>query len=126
LSAASATLALNTAEWLRRDRLLMVLLLREQYPRSQQAESPLIPVSQLAGPLLSYIVEEAAFRGDADRAFEWLDKAAQSRDPSLGAIALSPFCEKLHKDPRWLPYLRKHGMAPEQLAAIEFDFTLPK
>jgi TolB-like protein/DNA-binding winged helix-turn-helix (wHTH) protein/Tfp pilus assembly protein PilF len=74
----------------------------------------------------SYIVEEAAFRGDADRAFEWLDKAAQSRDPSLGAIALSPFCEKLHKDPRWLPYLRKHGMAPEQLAAIEFDFTLPK
>jgi tetratricopeptide (TPR) repeat protein len=74
----------------------------------------------------SYIVEEAAFRGDTDRAFEWLDKAAQSRDPSLGAIPLSPFCENLHKDPRWLPYLRKNGMAPEQLAAIEFDFTLPK
>ena len=74
----------------------------------------------------SYIVEEAAFRGDTDRAFEWLDKAAQSRDPSLGAIPLSPFCENLHKDPRWLPYLRKHGMAPEQLAAIEFDVTLPK
>ena len=74
----------------------------------------------------SYIVEEAAFRGDTNRAFQWLDKAAQSRDPSLGAIPLSPFCENLHKDPRWLPYLREHGMAPEQLAAIEFDVTLPE
>ena len=75
---------------------------------------------------VSLVVEEAAFRGDTNRAFEWLDKAAQVRDPDLGAIPLSPFCENLHKDPRWLPYLRKHGMAPEQLAAIEFDFTLPK
>jgi TolB-like protein/Tfp pilus assembly protein PilF len=74
----------------------------------------------------SYIVEEAAFRGDANLAFEWLEKAAQQRDPSLGAIALSQFCENLHKDSRWLSYLRKHGMAPEQLAAIEFDVTLPK
>ena len=74
----------------------------------------------------SYIVEEAAFRGDTDRAFEWLDKAAQSLDPSLGAMPRSPFCENLHNDPRWLPYLRSHGMAPDQLAAIEFDVTLPK
>jgi tetratricopeptide (TPR) repeat protein len=74
----------------------------------------------------SFIVEEAAFRGDIDLAFEWLDRAAQQRDPSLGAIPLSPFCENLHKDPRWMPFLRKNGMGPEQLAAIEFDFTLPK
>ena len=74
----------------------------------------------------SFIVEEAAFLGDTNRAFQWLDKAAQSRDPSLGAIPLSQFCENLHKDPRWLPYLRDHGMAPEQLAAIEFDVTLPE
>ena len=31
----------------------------------------------------------------------------------------------LHSDPRWLPFLRKHGMAPEQLAAIKFDVKLP-
>ena len=29
-----------------------MLLLRKRYPRSQQAESPLIPPSQLPGPLL--------------------------------------------------------------------------
>jgi TolB-like protein/DNA-binding winged helix-turn-helix (wHTH) protein len=74
----------------------------------------------------SYIVEEAAFRGDSDLAFEWLDRAARLRDPSLGAIPLSPFCANLHKDPRWYPYLRQQGMAPEQLAAIDFDITLPE
>ncbi len=74
----------------------------------------------------SYIADEAAFRGDTDRAFEWLEKAAQQRDPSLGSIAFSQFCENLHEDPRWLPYLRKHGMAPEQLAAIKFDVKLPE
>lgn len=32
----------------------------------------------------------------------------------------------LHEDPRWLPFLRKLGMAPEQLAAIKFDVSVPK
>ena len=28
--------------------------------------------------------------------------------------------DKIHGDPRWLPFLRKIGKAPEQLAKIEF------
>jgi hypothetical protein len=32
----------------------------------------------------------------------------------------------LHKDPRWLPLLRRLGLAPEQLAAIKFDIKVPK
>ncbi|HXS03428.1 MAG TPA: hypothetical protein VN731_03075, partial [Rhodanobacter sp.] len=28
-------------------------------------------------------------------------------------------------DPRWLPFLRKIGYAPEQLAKIQFTVTLP-
>jgi hypothetical protein len=32
---------------------------------------------------------------------------------------------KIHSDPRWLPFLRKIGSAPEQLAKIEFKVTLP-
>jgi hypothetical protein len=30
------------------------------------------------------------------------------------------------KDPRWLPFLRKLGRAPEQLEKIEFKVTLPR
>ena len=31
-----------------------------------------------------------AFRGEADRAFEWLDKAVEHRDPLVGLIAVDP------------------------------------
>ena len=34
--------------------------------------------------------------------------------------------EKVHLDARWLPFLRKIGKAPEQLAKIEFKVTLPQ
>ena len=33
--------------------------------------------------------------------------------------------DKIHSDPRWLPFLRKLGKAPEQLAKIKFKVTLP-
>jgi hypothetical protein len=32
----------------------------------------------------------------------------------------------VHADPRWLPFLRKVGRAPEQLAAIKFDVKVPE
>lgn len=67
-----------------------------------------------------------AFRGEADRAFEWLDKAAREHNLYFYALAGHPMFTNIHSDPRWLPLLRKHGMAPEQLAAIKFDVTVPK
>jgi hypothetical protein len=67
-----------------------------------------------------------AYRGEAERAFEWLDQAIQQHDPTLGAIAVNALFANIHSDPRWLPFLRKNGMAPEQLAAIQFDVKLPK
>jgi len=67
-----------------------------------------------------------AFRSANDRAFEWLDKAKQQHDLALGSIAAYPMYANLHSDPRWLPFLRKLGMAPEQLAAIKFDVTVPR
>ena len=66
-----------------------------------------------------------AFRGETDRAFGWLEKAVQYNDTDLGATALQPMFAPLHSDPRWLPLLRKIGMAPEQLAAIKFDVKVP-
>jgi len=67
-----------------------------------------------------------AFRGEADRAFEWLDKAARDHNLFFNAVAGHPMFANIHADPRWLPFLRKHGLAPEQLAAIKFDVTVPK
>ena len=67
-----------------------------------------------------------AFRGEADKAFAWLDKAVEYGDPGLGEIVTENLFDKIHADPRWLPFLRKIGKAPEQLAKIEFKVTLPQ
>ena len=66
-----------------------------------------------------------AFRGGADKAFEWLDKAVEYGDPGLAAVVTDNLFDNIHKDPRWLPFLRKIGKAPEQLAAIKFEVKLP-
>ncbi|HET9795493.1 MAG TPA: protein kinase [Thermoanaerobaculia bacterium] len=67
-----------------------------------------------------------AYRGEADKAFEWLVKAVEYGDSGLNEIVSESLFDKIHKDPRWLPFLRKIGKAPEQLAKIEFKVTLPK
>jgi len=66
-----------------------------------------------------------AFRGDADKAFEWLEKAVQYKDPGLPDIVAENLFNNIHSDPRWLPFLRRLGRAPEQLAKIQFKVTLP-
>ncbi len=67
-----------------------------------------------------------AFRGEADRAFEWLDKAVEYNDPGLSEIAASTEFANIHDDPRWLPFLESIGKSPAQLAAIEFEVRLPQ
>jgi TolB-like protein/Tfp pilus assembly protein PilF len=66
-----------------------------------------------------------ACRGEADKAFAWLDKAVEYNDPGIGEIVTENLFDKIHADPRWLAFLRKVGKAPEQLAKIEFNVTLP-
>ena len=66
-----------------------------------------------------------AFRGEADNAFEWLDKAVQYQDGGLSEILTENLFDNIHSDARWLPFLRKIGRAPEQLAKIQFKVTLP-
>jgi len=67
-----------------------------------------------------------AWRGERDRAFEWLEKAVEYDDGELSIAPVDPMLRSLHSDTRWLPFLRKHDMAPEQLAAIKFDVAVPK
>jgi tetratricopeptide (TPR) repeat protein len=74
----------------------------------------------------SAIARVYAFRGDADRAFEWLEKAVAYHDTGVVHIPIEPFLSNLHDDPRWLPFLQKIGKAPEQLAAIKFEVKLPQ
>lgn len=67
-----------------------------------------------------------AFRGETDRAFEWLGKAENYKDPGLMEVVVHPLFANIYSDPRWLPFLESIGMSPEQLAAIDFRITLPR
>jgi len=72
------------------------------------------------------IAYSLAFRGEADQAVVWLEKAVAYHDPGLSEIVGEPLFANLHDDPRWLPFLESIGMSPDQLAAIEFNVTLPE
>jgi tetratricopeptide (TPR) repeat protein len=52
-----------------------------------------------------------AYRGAADLAFDWLERAFVQRDPGLGVMKVDPLLRKLHGDPRWQPFLEKMGLA---------------
>ena len=48
-----------------------------------------------------------AYRGDADTAFAWLDRAYQQRMGSLANLKIDPLLQKLRGDPRYGALLRK-------------------
>src|SRR5262245_16469770 len=101
----------------------MIGLAMVYYALGRKADSDaglaaLIAKYEKDGP--SNIASVYAFRGEADQAFEWLDKAVEYGDGGLGEIVTDNLFDKIHSDPRWLPFLRKIGKAPDQLAKIEF------
>ena len=57
------------------------------------------------------IAEAFAYLNDADRAFEWLERAYQQRDSGLPQMQSWPLLRNLHGDPRWRPFLEKMGLA---------------
>jgi len=49
-----------------------------------------------------------AFRGETDRAFEWLERAYAQRDTGLASVKADPFLRKgLEHDPRYKAFLKK-------------------
>ena len=67
-----------------------------------------------------------AYRGDTDRAYEWLQEAKRRNDPGLSEIVSTTEFDNIRADPRWLPYLESIGKAPQQLDAVAFRVTRPE
>ncbi len=51
-----------------------------------------------------------AFRGETDRAFEWLERAFEIHDAGIPLTKVAPFFRSLHSDPRWPTFLKKIGL----------------
>ena len=65
-----------------------------------------------------------AFRGALDPAFEWLGREVAAGS-TFAEILVDPTYRNLHDDERWLPFLRRVGKAPEQLAKVQFSASPP-
>ena len=78
---------------------------------------------QVAAYNIAYVL---AFRGEADRAFAWLQKAVAYNDSGLDEIAVEPLFTNIRSDPGWLPFMKSIDKSPEQLAAIEFEVMPPE
>ncbi len=56
------------------------------------------------------IAEIEAFRGSADEAFHWLEKALEQRDPGLAALVGNPLFDRIRTDERWSELLDRLGL----------------
>jgi predicted Zn-dependent protease len=72
---------------------------------SQQALDELI--AKHAGDSAYQIAMVYAWRGERDKAFEWLDRGYAQRDNGLVDIKWDPLMNSLHADPRYKALLRK-------------------
>ena len=103
----------DAAEWAG---LLVVAMARWSQKRIPQADAALARLTDGFADVAAYNVAEVyAYRGDKDRAFEWLERARRQRDGGLGFMLCDPFLVNLRKDPRWNGFVRTMGLADEQL-----------
>jgi len=60
-----------------------------------------------------YVAQTYAYRGDHDRALEWLERAYQQKDSGLVEIIGEPLFKNLANDPRFKAFLRKMNLPTE-------------
>jgi serine/threonine protein kinase/Tfp pilus assembly protein PilF len=56
------------------------------------------------------IAEVYGYRGNNEKAFEWLERAYQQRDGGLLYVKTDPLLRNLHYDPRWHVFLKKMNL----------------
>ena len=69
----------------------------------------------------SEVAHVYAWVGDADAAFEWLDRAVAQNEDGLTQQFPQPFFIPIHDDPRWQTFREQTGTSAAQLSAIEFQ-----
>jgi adenylate cyclase len=103
----------DAADWAR---LLVVSCSRWAQKRVAESDAALAELIKIASETGAYqIAEVYGYRNDKDRAFEWLERARRQRDAGLSALRPDTLLPNLHDDPRWNAFLRKMGLADDQL-----------
>jgi hypothetical protein len=102
---ALALVARSKAEWLR---LTCTALAQHDLGKGDESKAALEAlISRHSGFAPTSVADVYAWRGEPDRAFDWLDRAFAARDPGILGSRFNPLLLKLHSDPRWKPFLKK-------------------
>jgi tetratricopeptide (TPR) repeat protein len=76
--------------------------------RPEEADAALAELlKEREGRAEFWIANVYAYRDELDLAFEWLDRAYETRDPVLSFTLGNPFFSSLLDDPRWEAFLKK-------------------
>jgi len=110
---AAAAAQKDTADWAR---FLIVSCARWGQKRVPESDAALAELIAKVAETGAYQIAEAyAYRNDRDKAFEWLERARRQRDAGLPGLRADILLPNLHDDPRWDAFLRKMGLADDQL-----------
>ena len=103
----------DAADWAR---LLVVSCARWAQKRVPESDAALAELIKIASETGAYqIAEVYAYRNDKDKAFEWLERAREQHDAGVPTLRPDSLLPNLHDDPRWDAFLRKVGLANDQL-----------
>ena len=92
-------------------RLTGIALARHSLGDEEAAERDLQLLIARYGHILPYQAAEVyAWRGQPDKAFEWLDRALQLHDASFLYVTFDPLLHSLHGDARYAALLKKLGL----------------
>ena len=64
-------------------------------------------IEKYAGVAAYQVAEVYAYRGEKEKAFDWLDRAYRQRDSGLTLLGSDPFLANIKDDPRYAAMLRK-------------------
>lgn len=103
----------DTADWAR---LVVASCARWAQKRVPESDAALAELIETNAETAAYqIAEVYGYRDQKDKAFEWLERAYRQRDAGLPGLRVDTLFANLHTDPRWNVFLRKMGLADDQL-----------
>jgi hypothetical protein len=81
--------------------------------RTTESDEALAQLERNYGDSAAYQVAEVrAVRRDFDAAFEWLERAFETRDAGVARAKTSTLLNPLHGDPRWRAFMRRIRLEP--------------
>ena len=105
LDAANASIDRETGEYYQLEGRAILAFAMKRMTESDTALARLIDLYHESAAI--QVAQAYAYRGERDKAFEWLDRSYAQKDPGLVNVKTDPLFANLHGDPRFSQLLRR-------------------